>query len=123
MAYRKDIFNLLAVTTVAPMLLASTQGAEVFGPVCNNEHAHSGRLYYSYSGFNTPSPGGLIPKVYGSWNGYDWALVTTCNSGTTASAMQIKELSALPRYIRLGWDLNAIGLSKARFILEADSEY
>jgi len=122
MSKHKEIYNLLAVSTVAPVTLDSTNGAEVFGPVCNNQYAHDGRIYFGFQGFSTVTGSGFVPILYGSWNGYDWHVSTAFPTYTTA-ARGLLELDTLPRYFRLGWEVNAEGLDAARFMLEADAEY
>ena len=118
----KEIYNLLAVTTVLPVLLDSTNGTEVFGPIHNNEYAHNGRIYFDFQGFSVPTGTGFVPILYASWNGYTWKKSTAFPTYTTAGG-GLLELTNLPRYFRLGWEVNAEEIASARFMLEADAEY
>ena len=114
---RKEIINLLTVSTVTPISISSSDGALVLSPITfNNDHCRSGILYLEASGFSTPTTG-LYAELYHSHRQKTWFLCTAVPAFTTAKAVAIA-IPYLGLNVGFGYGLDGQRVTKFRATLE-----
>jgi len=110
--------------TLAPVSLDTTATTVTYydDMVVTNEHAQDGLLYVETLGYNTATAG-FTPKVYSSFNGYQWFLNTSLPVTDTGGSIAYP-LDNLGKYIKFGYTAEVKrNISKVRVMLELNETY
>lgn len=118
----KSTYNMMTVNTSSPIHLDSTGSTLTFaGPTINAEHAENGVIYYTAFGFSTPTAG-FTPKLYHSYDAYQWFLNTTFPSISTVDSYSTG-IDNLGEYLKLAYTMESSAGGSVRVFVNLNEDY